>query len=151
MGYTFSASCCCLAFSVHPHSRGVYHQHFDFQRFGIRFIPTRVGYTISRYRFPLQQLRFIPTRVGYTQSQLSSVHHSSGSSPLAWGILGSTPIISVIMSVHPHSRGVYLIERYLLHPEERFIPTRVGYTPTKRRLRALENGSSPLAWGIQRA
>ena len=32
--------------SVHPHSRGVYEVRFSLQRQNLRFIPTRVGYTL---------------------------------------------------------------------------------------------------------
>ena len=113
-----------------------------------RFIPTRVGYTSGRSWPSFSLLRFIPTRVGYTVAVAPAPasitvhphsrgvygkHHrrnggSSGSSPLAWGIL----------DVPYHSPG-----------RLRFIPTRVGYTATSFCNAAKSTGSSPLAWGIR--
>ena len=76
-----------------------------FQALRLRFIPTRVGYT-TQLATSMVGERFIPTRVGYT-------------------------ILCVIsfpaITVHPHSRGVYIF----------CCCSVVGFT-----------GSSPLACGI---
>ncbi len=72
--------------------------------------------------------RFIPTRVGYTYHDFAFPVPISGSSPLAWGIRSGASVLSTEISVHPHSRGVY-IARMIMKPSSiRFIPTRVGYT-----------------------
>ena len=51
-------------------------------------------------------------------------------------------------SVHPHSRGVYVIAIPCPLQIRRFIPTRVGYALWAHPNFVLTFGSSPLAWGI---
>ena len=112
---------------VHPHSRGVYVCHTaeklsvsgssplawgipnlkKMQRREVRFIPTRVGYTQQAAHNAELGERFIPTRVGYT-------YYTSNYEEL--------------ITVHPHSRGVYIVCLAFCVPLPRFIPTRVGYT-----------------------
>ena len=127
--------------------------------------------------------------MGYTSFNFHSVFLLTGSSPLAWGILsytakaesgstGSSPLAWGIHyprpgcwntpSVHPHSRGVYVVGCLNSVTSIRFIPTRVGYTtslfaftgcfsvhPHSRGVYSSSlaekfsvGGSSPLAWGI---
>ena len=52
--------------TVHPHSRGVYNCGWGGDMLGMRFIPTRVGYTLGTAALSGVTSRFIPTRVGYT-------------------------------------------------------------------------------------
>ena len=135
--------------TVHPHSRGVYAIQKKVTAQQERFIPTRVGYTFLLLFATLCRTRFIPTRVGYTKNRYRKRLNKCGSSPLAWGILLPRSFPCFGLSVHPHSRGVYLERRgqrvrgTAVHPhsrgvygvmeleeiqDRRFIPTRVGYT-----------------------
>ena len=113
-----------------------------------RFIPTRVGYTngtVSKQRvchgssplawgIPLVKpplgghVRFIPTRVGYTD-RIRKLDRSSTVHPHSRGVyVKSDGLIVTLSTVHPHSRGVYAIQKKVTAQQERFIPTRVGYT-----------------------
>ena len=169
VGYTDRIRKLDRSSTVHPHSRGVYmgycmdilpyrgssplawgiHFHFFHEVLLFRFIPTRVGYTFLLLFATLCRTRFIPTRVGYTKNRYRKRLNKCGSSPLAWGILLPRSFPCFGLSVHPHSRGVYLERRgqrvrgTAVHPhsrgvygvmeleeiqDRRFIPTRVGYT-----------------------
>ena len=72
--------------------------------------------------------RFIPTRVGYTLRFQYSVSGSSGSSPLAWGILNNARGIIKPYRFIPTRVGYTVDTCILCELAGRFIPTRVGYT-----------------------
>ena len=92
----------------------------------------RLGSTYNM--FPL---RFIPTRVGYTLSMFGIVMILIGSSPLAWGIrLGSTYNMFPLRFI-PTRVGYTRRNRTGGIPEARFIPTRVGYTLWQIKLKPL--------------
>ena len=137
--------------AVHPHSRGVYKttglELIDDcgsspLAWGIRlprvcalvrgrFIPTRVGYTLtpamnqygvngsSPLAWGIQAQgycreaaqRFIPTRVGYTFISPITALIGAGSSPLAWGIHSKANKSIKANAVHPHSRVVYTVKQ----------------------------------------
>jgi len=93
-----------------------------------------------------------------------------GPSPRAWGLLARGGPSVPGPSVHPHARGDYGGSRRRADGGRRSIPTRVGTTPTVRRIpaglsvhphargdyiadggRAVDvHGPSPRAWGLQK-
>ncbi len=88
------------------------------------------------------------SRVGYTRQKVCLFQVKGGSSPLAWGILFASPQKRHNQRFIPTRVGytekpLYFVMRYW-----RFIPTRVGYTVYFRPVAVDKNGSSPLAWGI---
>ena len=73
-------------FAVHPHSRGVYSAIpvICFNRYTVH--PHSRGVYLHQGYLTLSPLRFIPTRVGYTMFWQTVQFRRNGSSPLAWGI-----------------------------------------------------------------
>ena len=117
----------CPKCSVHPHSRGVYPENKEKRSFPVRFIPTRVGYTLYDW---------------------ASSASSDGSSPLAWGIPRQTRIHGIdVIGSSPLAWGIQ-IRLSQKNRFNRFIPTRVGYTLSESSVEDFLYGSSPLAWGI---
>ena len=135
-------------FAVHPHSRGVYSAIpvICFNRYTVH--PHSRGVYLHQGYLTLSPLRFIPTRVGYTMFWQTVQFRRNGSSPLAWGILPRFLDYPLACKVHPHSRGVYTTKASLIELSTRFIPTRVGYTARAIASHLQKSGSSPLAWGI---
>ena len=121
----------CSRSPVHPHSRGVYCSKAIRRFSGNGSSPLAWGIH-PPISFLAGPTRFIPTRVGYTRHAVSPRFRLCGSSPLAWGI----PLPPVLCrgrgAVHPHSRGVYYALAFRRAFLRRFIPTRVGYTSTRR-------------------
>ena len=148
MGYTTSRSFSSTKIAVHPHSRGVYISNPVILAVTSGSSPLAWGILIFSCKSELAE-RFIPTRVGYTLSYWLYKLLSVGSSPLAWGILKASPRIDIKITVHPHSRGVYSSRGLAGADTTRFIPTRVGYTIMEDNEQSLFAGSSPLAWGIR--
>ena len=134
----------------------------------IRFIPTYVGHTPTRFLgrciFPVHP----HIRGAYAHCSVL-VGFVGGSSPHTWGIR-CTPFRSVpACTVHPHIRGAYWYLEAQQELSERFIPTYVGHTlrkPGRLHGRSVHphirgayiiaqgaiicnNGSSPHTWGIQ--
>ena len=127
MGYTVASALASAIAAVHPHTRGVYVNQ-------ARPDPTSDGSSPHTWGIPGVLLslcvtqRFIPTHVGYTTRTAPWVSSST---------------------VHPHTRGVYVLVLSVdiitngssphtwgihLPPDPdmndlRFIPTHVGYTP----------------------
>ena len=166
VGNTSSAYPDSTATAVHPHVRGEYilprfHRHGDIgsspRARGIpsviapngsirRFIPTCVGNTFRQFRRSGGESVHPHVRGEYSRAALRQSAHN-GSSPRAWGILGTTGTDGLLdrfiptcvgntagrrcgnrrTTVHPHVRGEYL------GPPERM---------------ACWIGSSPRAWGI---
>ena len=167
VGNTCGARVAIRTTSVHPHSRG---EHGSTAQPSInpigssplawgtplravvrtvvaRFIPTRVGNT-SAYSKIKSTVSVHPHSRGEHLRHLCTAEQIDGSSPLAWGTLGS---------------------RFLCRSMRRFIPTRVGNTthqplpffkltvhPHSRgehgidiQVHDVTAGSSPLAWGTQ--
>ena len=93
-----------------------------------RFIPTRVGYTISFLKCSSMYSGSSPLAWGIRSPGRRQDLQGPGSSPLAWGILSGTAIMRNNVTVHPHSRGVYISGTSCRRSSCRFIPTRVGYT-----------------------
>jgi len=139
---------CKDAKPVHPHACGEYRRRAHLRSLDGRFIPTRVGNTVSarrsicapsvhphacgeyvkHYVDELWPRRFIPTRVGNTVRLFSPFHRLLGSSPRVWGILAISSEDAVPCSVHPHACGEYW---FCARPD------------------AVPTGSSPRVWGIR--
>ena len=136
----------------------------------LRFTPTRVGNTQGMEKPRCEPGRFTPTRVGNTIAVTGDDRPSLGSPPHAWGIrwaitdpsgtyFGSPPHAwgirllakwaSTGATVHPHTRGEYVVvlPNFLVQP--RFTPTRVGNTPFENGRAQPQFGSPPHAWGIR--
>ena len=128
-----------------PHAWGIRDQDIGHAEIG-RFIPTCVGNTIQD-AIPFPERAVHPHMRGEYVHQLQGAPGLLGSSPHAWGILGIRPSDARL---------------------QRFIPTCVGNTPTRRprwteksvhpHMRGEylmsglsarnDSGSSPHAWGI---
>ena len=113
-----------------------------------RFIPTYVGHTVPPGPLGAPVARFIPTYVGHTPQTIGAQRIAGGSSPPTWGIRGMSMFPDVGITVHPHIRGAYVLNRLQAHektgssphtwgirgmgrcdpPPSRFIPTYVGHT-----------------------
>ena len=113
-----------------PHAWGIL-QRRQMHRHRRRFTPTRVGNTQWRQCRRNSWRRFTPTRVGNTGHNFFVFLHGS---------------------VHPHTRGEYVVAGGHEHwRKPRFTPTRVGNTPTAGIGSPCDNGSPPHAWGIPTA
>ena len=75
----------------------------------VRFIPTRVGYTVGSGRLLLYLYGSSPLAWGIPFPDIAAHVGDSGSSPLAWGIRGMEQVKLATTTVHPHSRGVYIL------------------------------------------
>ena len=95
---------------------------------------------------PVLYSRFIPTRVGNVDCAAGSetivtVH------PHPRGERASMPVpVSTGSGSSPPAWGTYPLPRQVAD-DHRFIPTRVGNVPHRRRCPARLGGSSPPAWG----
>ena len=110
--------------AVHPHSRGVYHLLRSVWCRVCRFIPTRVGYTRVCIVNSLNSTGSSPLAWGIPFIRITFAHATCGSSPLAWGILHRSRITEEENTVHPHSRGVYVLcyvtcDTSAVHPHSR--------------------------------
>ena len=145
-GILYSTAITAYPFSVHPHACGEYFVFEIWCAFLLRFIPTRVGNTLI---FPLLPIPSAvhPHACGEYRALFFSSSFCDGSSPRVWGILTIEDQEQIFA---------------------RFIPTRVGNTPTNTKKRSWRTvhphacgeytkavrvrlsyaGSSPRVWGI---
>ena len=93
--------------TVHPHSRGVYRLPLHNPHKGMRFIPTRVGYTKHGREGGRKSPGSSPLAWGIRLLCTMKRTAANGSSPLAWGIHPLYRATKSLKTVHPHSRGVY--------------------------------------------
>jgi len=156
-----------IQLTVHPHTRGEHTRRRWREGSGAGSSPHAWG-TLDSTSHEAVLRRFIPTRVGNTLSQVTAAEPPIGSSPHAWGTLKDPPRNVAILrfiptrvgntecrefsggafSVHPHTRGEHSSRHsgtepaigssphaWGTHPPfgrktqpGRFIPTRVGNT-----------------------